>query len=95
MEPFLVHPLPRWKRVLDVIGAAIALIVFSPVLLLVALAVKLTSRGPVLFMQRRSGLGGVPFVICKFRTMVVDARGPQAGPEEAQRAGRSGIQDEA
>ena len=45
----------------------------SPILVLVALAVKFTSPGPVLFRQVRSGWGGRPFVIYKFRTMVVDA----------------------
>ena len=57
------------KRVADVIGAALGLIVLSPFLLAVAAVIKLDSRGPVLFRQRRTGLGGRPFEILKFRTM--------------------------
>ena len=61
------------KNALDRIIALGALIVISPVLLAVALAIKLTSSGPVLFCQRRSGLHGRPFNMWKFRTMCVDA----------------------
>jgi exopolysaccharide biosynthesis polyprenyl glycosylphosphotransferase len=61
------------KRVLDFIGAAVLLLLLSPVLLIASLLVKLTSRGPVLFVQRRSGLYGREFNMMKFRTMVVDA----------------------
>ena len=74
IHEFLVHPIPMWKRMLDIIGAATALLVFSPVMLIVAIGIKLTSNGgPVLFTQNRAGLGGKPFKIYKFRTMVVDA----------------------
>ena len=66
----------RAKRVLDISLAAILLIILSPLLCLVALAVKLDSRGPVLFRQRRGGLGGRPFVIFKFRTLTVLEDGP-------------------
>lgn len=61
------------KRPFDFVGAALFLIVFSPVLLVIALLVKFTSPGPVLFRQKRSGLNGRPFTIYKFRTMTVDA----------------------
>jgi lipopolysaccharide/colanic/teichoic acid biosynthesis glycosyltransferase len=74
IHDFLVHPMPAWKRFLDVVGAVLLLMLFSPVMALVALLVKLTSPGgPVLFSQDRAGLGGKPFKIHKFRTMVVDA----------------------
>jgi len=63
------------KRALDVFGSAIGLLALSPVLLLLALAVKLTSRGPILFAQQRCGLSGQPFRFYKFRTMVKDADG--------------------
>ena len=53
--------------------AAIGLVVFSPLLLVVALGVKLTSPGPVLFTQRRAGLHGHPFTMWKFRTMDLGA----------------------
>lgn len=61
------------KRVFDVIGSAILIVVGSPVLLCVAAAVKLSSPGPVLFRQERIGLNGEPFTMLKFRSMVVDA----------------------
>ena len=73
METLFLRPLPAWKRAVDIVGAVAALILSSPVLLLAALTVKLTSRGPVLFHQLRGGIGGRPFVMHKFRTMVVDA----------------------
>jgi exopolysaccharide biosynthesis polyprenyl glycosylphosphotransferase len=61
------------KRTLDVLGSALGLFLLSPVLLLLALAVKLTSRGPILFVQQRCGLAGHPFRFYKLRTMVQDA----------------------
>jgi lipopolysaccharide/colanic/teichoic acid biosynthesis glycosyltransferase len=54
---------------LDKLIAAIALLVLSPVLLAAAIAIKLGSRGPVLYRQRRVGLGGVEFEMLKLRTM--------------------------
>jgi exopolysaccharide biosynthesis polyprenyl glycosylphosphotransferase len=57
------------KRVADVVGAVLGFIVLAPVLLAVAAVIKLDSPGPVLFRQRRTGLGGRPFLILKFRTM--------------------------
>lgn len=58
------------KRVLDVVGASVGLVVLSPFLLLLSVAIKLTSRGPVLFKQWRMGQNGKPFVFYKFRSMV-------------------------
>ena len=57
------------KRFVDVIGAAFGLIVASPLLALLAVVVKLDSRGPALFTQTRVGLSGRPFRMLKFRTM--------------------------
>ncbi len=57
------------KRIFDFVVASLALIALSPLLLLVALAIKLESPGPVLFLQRRGGTFGRPFLIYKFRTM--------------------------
>jgi len=57
------------KRATDVVVSAGALIALSPLLLVCALAVKLTSRGPVLYAQERIGLGGGPFKLYKFRSM--------------------------
>ena len=78
MEPLFFQRLPRWKRAIDILGAATALLVHLPLMLLVALAIKLTSRGPIFFTQARDGLGGRPFTIYKFRTMVLDAERQQA-----------------
>ena len=77
-EVLFVQPLPLWKRTLDIFGAGIGLILLSPLLLLTAAAIKLTSRGPVLFTQIRDGHGGRKFKICKFRTMLVGADAQKA-----------------
>jgi lipopolysaccharide/colanic/teichoic acid biosynthesis glycosyltransferase len=73
----------RWKRVFDLLVSLIALIVCSPVLAAITLAVRLSSPGPVLFRQMRSGRRGVPFHVLKFRTMRVDAAA--SGPALTQR----------
>jgi lipopolysaccharide/colanic/teichoic acid biosynthesis glycosyltransferase len=56
-------------RVFDVIVASIALVVLSPLILLIAIVIRLTSRGPVIFQQDRVGLDGAVFTMFKFRTM--------------------------
>ncbi len=61
------------KRTVDIVLSSTGLLVLLPVLLLLALAVKLTSRGPILFVHKRSGLGGRLFRFYKFRTMVLNA----------------------
>jgi len=73
LEALMVRRLPAWKRCLDVIGAGVGLLMLSPLFLLVAIAMKLTSAGPIFFCQQRGGLGGRRFVLYKFRSMVVDA----------------------
>ncbi len=60
------------KRGIDILLAAVILIVLSPLLLLLVLAIKLDSRGPVLFSQQRVGVNKVIFPIYKFRTMRID-----------------------
>ena len=61
------------KQIMDFLGALVALTLVSPVMLAAALAVKATSRGPVLFRQARAGLNGKPFIMYKFRSMVTNA----------------------
>jgi exopolysaccharide biosynthesis polyprenyl glycosylphosphotransferase len=61
------------KRAMDVLVSACVLLVMSPLLAVIALAILLDSGRPVLFRQRRAGEGGKPFTMLKFRTMVVDA----------------------
>ena len=73
-ERHLVSDAARWgKRTFDVTVACALLVLFAPLFLLVALAVKLHDGGPILFRQTRVGQGGRQFRIAKFRTMVVDA----------------------
>lgn len=64
------------KRMLDVVVAATALVLLSPILLIAAMAVRLNSKGPIIFRQRRAGFNGKPFVIYKLRTMKVLEDGP-------------------
>jgi Undecaprenyl-phosphate glucose phosphotransferase len=88
-------PLYGWnqvlKRVFDVVVSALALMALSPLLLAIAIGVKLTSRGPVLYRQERMGLDGRRFSMLKFRSMVPDAEaatGPQwAVPGDPRRTG--------
>jgi len=68
----------RGKRIFDVVGSLIALSVCSPILMLIACAIKLDSRGPVIFKQKRMGRGGNPFTIFKFRTMYYQSCGSHA-----------------
>jgi len=71
------HPLAGWnlvfKRVFDVLLALVAILLTGPVMLVTALAVKLTSKGPILYEQERMGMDGATFHILKFRTMRTDA----------------------
>ncbi|MFH0962476.1 MAG: undecaprenyl-phosphate glucose phosphotransferase [Planctomycetota bacterium] len=61
------------KRAFDLVGAAVALVVFALPMAVFAVLIKVTSRGPVFYVQERTSLAGAPFWIVKFRTMVVDA----------------------
>jgi lipopolysaccharide/colanic/teichoic acid biosynthesis glycosyltransferase len=63
---------PVLKRTVDIIGSLTALLLFMPIFLIVAVLVKLTSRGPTLFCQKRVGLYGKEFQFYKFRTMYTD-----------------------
>lgn len=72
------------KRVLDILMALAGLVLSLPLCLLAALAIKLTSKGPVFFCQERTGQDGQPFRLIKFRTMRVDAE-KESGPVWAQK----------
>jgi Undecaprenyl-phosphate glucose phosphotransferase len=72
------------KRAMDIFLSLTALILLAPVLLLIALLVKLTSRGPVFYAQERCGLNGEPFHMLKFRSMRIDAEA-QTGAVWAQK----------
>jgi exopolysaccharide biosynthesis polyprenyl glycosylphosphotransferase len=61
------------KRATDLVGATCATVLLSPMLIAIAIAIKLDSPGPVFFRQRRVGRGGTHFEVLKFRTMVLDA----------------------
>ena len=75
LHPVFFHKVSVWKRLSDICLSLLALIVFSPLFLIIAITLKLTSKGPILYKQQRAGLGGVPFTMLKFRTM-------KAGAEE-------------
>jgi lipopolysaccharide/colanic/teichoic acid biosynthesis glycosyltransferase len=64
---------PVSKRLLDIVASTACLVAFSPVFVIVAALVKLTSAGPVFFRQQRLGEAGRPFLMLKFRTMHVNA----------------------
>lgn len=61
------------KRFFDILCASLLVFVFAPLLLIIAIAIKISMPGPVLFKQTRIGLDGKPFEIVKFRSMIVDA----------------------
>jgi lipopolysaccharide/colanic/teichoic acid biosynthesis glycosyltransferase len=61
------------KRIFDILVASILLLVFSPVMIIVALIIKFSSQGPIFYRPKRAGLNGKPFLIFKFRTMYVGA----------------------
>jgi len=65
------------KRLFDIVCAALGLLLLAPMLLVLAVWIKLDSPGPVMFRQERVGRFGRPFLIHKFRTMRVDNAGPQ------------------
>jgi len=78
MEALLVQPMPKWKRELDIVVAAMALLAFCPVMAIVAMLVKLSPPGPVFFRQKRTGPGNRVFTMYKFRTMIDGAEKLQA-----------------
>jgi len=59
------------KRLMDIVGSIVAMIIFSPFMLFAVIAIKATDKGPIIFKQERVGLQGKPFMMYKFRTMAV------------------------
>lgn len=78
LSELFAEPLPMWKRALDITVSGLAILASSPLMIGAALAIKLSSPGPVIFRQNRTGLAGRPFKIYKFRTMCTDAEQKQA-----------------
>jgi exopolysaccharide biosynthesis polyprenyl glycosylphosphotransferase len=74
---FRTAPETSWqsviKHVMDLAGSFVLLILLSPLFLLIAIAIKIASPGPVFFCQQRSGQNGAPFTLYKFRTMITNA----------------------
>ncbi len=88
--------MPEWqkhtKRAFDIVFSVLVLLLSSPVMLLIAVLIKLSSQGPVFFTQERIGLKGKPFKIIKFRSMRPDAEaaGPQLSREDDPRITKIG-----
>ena len=65
------------KRAVDIVGAIVGIVLFSPIMLIVAVLIKLTSPGPIIFCQERVGLHNRPFKMYKFRSMTVQDPGKE------------------
>ncbi len=78
LEGWLADTGPLLRRLLDIVAAGTGLVLLSPVLLLAALSIRLTSRGPILFAQERVGQHGQSFQMLKLRSMVAGADGMKA-----------------
>ena len=81
------------KRAFDLIGASLGLLAVSPLLVVIAIAIKLDSRGPVFFRQLRVGRHGERFYMLKFRTMVPDAEALKDVAARSQRGAGGPLQD--
>ena len=80
-----------YKRITSLLQSAVALVLLAPLMALVAAAIRLDSKGPAIFRQRRIGQGGNEFTLYKFRSMVVDsgpARAADKGDKRVTRVGR-------
>lgn len=88
--------LPVWqesvKRGMDILVSLLAILIASPMFIIIGILVYVTTRGPMLYRQERIGLNGIPFKIIKFRTMRLDAErdGPQLAKENDNRVTRLG-----
>lgn len=82
---------PAGKKTIDVVLAGFGLLVLSPVLITVAITIKLTSKGPVLFWQKRVGKWGIEFDFPKFRSMRVDAEDVRSQIDHLNQHGKGGV----
>lgn len=93
IKPHIIAP---WemvlKRTMDVVVSILALILLLPVYVLIAIAIKLDSKGPIFYLQERIGKGGKPFKIIKFRSMFVNAesKGPSLSSKDDPRITKVG-----
>lgn len=89
--------MPAWqqslKRLIDILASLVAIILLIPFYLFTAIGVKLSSKGPILFSQKRVGITGKPFMMHKFRSMYSDAEknGPQLSSDDDPRITRFGM----
>jgi lipopolysaccharide/colanic/teichoic acid biosynthesis glycosyltransferase len=72
------------KRGLDIAISLLALVILLPVLLIIVIAIRVSSKGPAIFKQQRAGKDGVPFIFYKFRTMTIDADPYGNSPKSGQ-----------
>lgn len=89
-EPYFVGWRRVVKRIADIVLTSVGLVVISPVLLVIALAIKVHDRGPIIFRQVRIGRAGKPFTVLKFRSMVIDAEALK-GDLMSRNEGRGGL----
>ncbi len=92
-SPNISSSTANMKRLIDVVTSTVALILLSPIFLVISVIIKLDSPGPVFFRQKRLGLGGKPFTILKFRSMVRNAEAdgqPQLTKDNDPRITRAG-----
>ncbi len=73
-----IHFYDSLKRIIDIILSVILIIVFSPIMLLIAILIKMSSNGPAIYKQQRTGKNNAPFTLYKFRTMRINENGPLA-----------------
>ena len=81
------------KRSVDIVGSLLGLILLSPIYLIIYIVQKIDGKGPVIYSQERIGLRGKPFMIYKYRTMVVDAEDngvPQLAQQDDDRLTKVG-----
>ena len=79
------------KRLMDIVGGAVGLMLFSPIFIFTAICIKLEDGGPIFFKQRRIGALGRPFDIWKFRSMVVNADQIKDQILESNQHGKDGV----